>query len=263
MDYRTLGRTGVEVSPLCLGAMMFGAWGNPDHDDSIRIIHRASTPGSTSSTPPTSTRAASPRRSSARRSPAGATTSCWRRSSTAGWATGRTGAATRGAGSCRRSRTACAGSRPTGSTSTRSTGPTQHRHRRDARCADRPRPGGEDPLLRQLDVSGAPDRRGAVGRREARPGAVRHRAASLLAARPRDRARRAAGLPAVRDGRPLLEPARRRLAHRPLPQGPGAAREHAQRAAALALRHVAAREPARSSTRPTRSPRSPTRPGSR
>jgi aryl-alcohol dehydrogenase-like predicted oxidoreductase len=29
------------VSPLCLGAMMFGAWGNPDHDESIRIIHRA------------------------------------------------------------------------------------------------------------------------------------------------------------------------------------------------------------------------------
>ena len=41
MEYRTLGRTGVQVSPLCLGAMMFGAWGNPDHDDSIRIIHRA------------------------------------------------------------------------------------------------------------------------------------------------------------------------------------------------------------------------------
>jgi aryl-alcohol dehydrogenase-like predicted oxidoreductase len=41
MDYRTLGRTGVEVSPLCLGAMMFGEWGNPDHDESIRIIHRA------------------------------------------------------------------------------------------------------------------------------------------------------------------------------------------------------------------------------
>nr|WP_255479664.1 aldo/keto reductase [Quadrisphaera sp. RL12-1S] len=36
-----MGRTGVQVSPLCLGAMMFGAWGNPDHDDSIRIIHRA------------------------------------------------------------------------------------------------------------------------------------------------------------------------------------------------------------------------------
>src|ERR1700710_2472623 len=41
MDYRPLGRTGVRVSPLCLGTMMFGAWGNPDHDDSIRIIHRA------------------------------------------------------------------------------------------------------------------------------------------------------------------------------------------------------------------------------
>ncbi|MEA2374875.1 MAG: hypothetical protein QOD53_1338, partial [Thermoleophilaceae bacterium] len=41
MDTRTLGRTGVEVSPLCLGTMMFGAWGNTDHDDSIRIIHHA------------------------------------------------------------------------------------------------------------------------------------------------------------------------------------------------------------------------------
>lgn len=41
MDYRPLGRTGIKVSPLCLGAMMFGAWGNPDHDDGIRIIHRA------------------------------------------------------------------------------------------------------------------------------------------------------------------------------------------------------------------------------
>jgi aryl-alcohol dehydrogenase-like predicted oxidoreductase len=41
MEHRTLGRTGVKVSPLCLGTMMFGAWGNTDHDDSIRIIHRA------------------------------------------------------------------------------------------------------------------------------------------------------------------------------------------------------------------------------
>jgi aryl-alcohol dehydrogenase-like predicted oxidoreductase len=41
MDYRNLGRTGIEVSPLCLGAMMFGAWGNPDHDESVRIIHHA------------------------------------------------------------------------------------------------------------------------------------------------------------------------------------------------------------------------------
>src|SRR5246500_924381 len=41
MDYRTLGTTGVKVSPLCLGAMMFGAWGETGHDESIRIIHRA------------------------------------------------------------------------------------------------------------------------------------------------------------------------------------------------------------------------------
>ena len=41
MQTRVLGSTGVEVSPLCLGAMMFGAWGNRDHDDSIRIIDRA------------------------------------------------------------------------------------------------------------------------------------------------------------------------------------------------------------------------------
>jgi aryl-alcohol dehydrogenase-like predicted oxidoreductase len=41
MDLRTLGRTGVQVSPLCLGAMMFGAWGEPDHDAGVRIIHRA------------------------------------------------------------------------------------------------------------------------------------------------------------------------------------------------------------------------------
>src|ERR1700677_1985329 len=41
MEYRTLGRTGVKVSPLCLGAMMFGAWGTADHDESVRIIHRA------------------------------------------------------------------------------------------------------------------------------------------------------------------------------------------------------------------------------
>jgi aryl-alcohol dehydrogenase-like predicted oxidoreductase len=41
MKTRVLGTTGVRVSPLCLGAMMFGAWGNRDHDDSIRIIDRA------------------------------------------------------------------------------------------------------------------------------------------------------------------------------------------------------------------------------
>src|ERR1700761_833176 len=41
MRMRTLGGTGIKVSSYCLGAMMFGAWGNPDHADSIRIIHAA------------------------------------------------------------------------------------------------------------------------------------------------------------------------------------------------------------------------------
>ena len=41
METRTLGKTGIKVSVQCLGAMMFGLWGNRDHDDSIRIIHKA------------------------------------------------------------------------------------------------------------------------------------------------------------------------------------------------------------------------------
>src|SRR6201995_735732 len=41
MQYRTLGRTGIKVSAYALGAMMFGAVGNPDHEDSIRIIYKA------------------------------------------------------------------------------------------------------------------------------------------------------------------------------------------------------------------------------
>jgi aryl-alcohol dehydrogenase-like predicted oxidoreductase len=41
MEYQYLGRTGVSVSKLCLGAMMFGEWGTRDHDESIRVIHRA------------------------------------------------------------------------------------------------------------------------------------------------------------------------------------------------------------------------------
>jgi aryl-alcohol dehydrogenase-like predicted oxidoreductase len=41
VEQRILGRTGLSVSELCLGAMMFGSWGNPDQEESIRIIHRA------------------------------------------------------------------------------------------------------------------------------------------------------------------------------------------------------------------------------
>jgi aryl-alcohol dehydrogenase-like predicted oxidoreductase len=41
MEYRTLGGTGVRVSTHCLGAMMFGSWGNRDVDDCVRIVHAA------------------------------------------------------------------------------------------------------------------------------------------------------------------------------------------------------------------------------
>jgi aryl-alcohol dehydrogenase-like predicted oxidoreductase len=41
MEYRPLGRTGITVSQVCLGGMMFGAFGNPDHDESVQIIHKA------------------------------------------------------------------------------------------------------------------------------------------------------------------------------------------------------------------------------
>ena len=41
MQYRTLGGTGIIVSELALGAMMFGAMGNRDHDESVRMIHHA------------------------------------------------------------------------------------------------------------------------------------------------------------------------------------------------------------------------------
>jgi hypothetical protein len=124
MERRYLGRTGVSVSPLCLGTMMFGAWGNTDHDDCIPFTAR-STSGSTSSTPPTSTRPANPRRSSAKLSSVAATTSRWPRSSGPRWVRTRTSAASRGAGSSPRSRTRCGDWAPIGSTSTRCTAPTR------------------------------------------------------------------------------------------------------------------------------------------
>ena len=41
MEYRTLGRSGLRVSPLCLGTMMLGSWGNADEGECVRIVHRA------------------------------------------------------------------------------------------------------------------------------------------------------------------------------------------------------------------------------
>ncbi|MCR3749040.1 putative oxidoreductase [Lentzea californiensis] len=41
MRYRVLGGTGIEVSHHCLGAMMFGSVAGNDHEEGVRIIHRA------------------------------------------------------------------------------------------------------------------------------------------------------------------------------------------------------------------------------
>jgi len=48
MEYRALGRTGISVSHLTLGAMMLGAMGNQDRDECVRIVHRALEKGITS-----------------------------------------------------------------------------------------------------------------------------------------------------------------------------------------------------------------------
>jgi aryl-alcohol dehydrogenase-like predicted oxidoreductase len=79
MRMRTLGGTGIKVSPYCLGAMMFGAWGNPDHEDSIRIIHAALDGGINFVDTADVYSAGSRRRSSARPCAVAGTTSCWPR----------------------------------------------------------------------------------------------------------------------------------------------------------------------------------------
>lgn len=48
MEYRPLGQTGITVSHLTLGAMMFGALGNRDHAECVQIVHRALDAGITS-----------------------------------------------------------------------------------------------------------------------------------------------------------------------------------------------------------------------
>ena len=158
MDYRTLGRTGVRVSPLCLGAMMFGAWGNPDHDDSIRIIHAALDAGiNFVDTADVYSRGESEEIVGKALRRTAATTSCWPPRCTASWAVIPTTRATRGAGSSQE----CENSlrrlgtdwidlyqihRPE----------PDDRHRRDPRCADRPRAPGQGPLHRRARPSRPP-----------------------------------------------------------------------------------------------------------
>src|SRR5688572_1741936 len=41
MEYRTLGRSGVQVGAIALGTMMFGRGGNRDADECVRMVHRS------------------------------------------------------------------------------------------------------------------------------------------------------------------------------------------------------------------------------
>ena len=263
MDYRPLGRTGVQVSKLCLGTMMFGAWGNTDHDDSIRIIHRALDAGVNFVD----------------------TADVY----SAGESEEIVGKALKG----RRDDVVLATKffMPMGEDPNRRGGSrrwiiqaVEDSLRRlgtdwiDLYQIHRPDPeidvdetlGALTDLVQQGKVryigsssySGRADRRGAVGRARPAPGALPHRAAALLAARPRHRARRPADRPAPRHGHPHLQPARRRLAvgqldaptaRRPRPPGSGWRRASTCRCP----RTSASSKPSSSS------PRSPTTPACR
>ena len=221
MHQRPLGRTGVSVCKLCLGAMMFGSWGNPDHDESIRIIHAAldaginfvdtaDVYGAGESEEIVGKALAGGRRDNVVLatkffSPMGEDAN--RRGRSRRWIIQAV------EDSLRRLNTDWIDlyqvHRPR----------PGHRHRRDAVGAHRPRPPGQGPLHRPLHVPGQPDRRGAVDRSGPPPAALRHRAARLLDPRARHRSRRPAHLPAPRHGRDVLQPAHRRLALRALAQG--------------------------------------------
>ena len=220
MEYRTLGRTGVKVSPLCLGAMMFGAWGEPDHDTSIRIIHAALDAGinfvdtadvySQGENEEIVGKALKGRRDDI--------VLATKFHNQMGEGVNHRGNSRRWImraveDSLRRLQTdhidlyQVHRPRP------------GHRRRGDAVGAHRPRARREDPLLRLLDLPGEHDRRGAVGLARPRPRALQDRAAAVQHARARGRDRRPPHRAAPRHRRDPVEPARGRLALRPLPQG--------------------------------------------
>jgi aryl-alcohol dehydrogenase-like predicted oxidoreductase len=81
MEHRHLGHAGMYVSPLCLGAMTFGAWGERNHGESVAIVHKALDAGINFIDTADVYSRASRRSASARRPRGGATTSSWRQNS--------------------------------------------------------------------------------------------------------------------------------------------------------------------------------------
>ena len=247
MNYRNLGSTGVKVSPLCLGAMMFGAWGNPDHDDGVRIIHRALDAGiNFIDTADVYSRGES-------EEIVGKALAGGRRDNVvlATKVHGTMGDDPNQFGNSRRwivrevenslRRLRHRLDRPLPDPPPRA----RHRHRRDARRADRPRPRRQGPLHRLLDVPGQPDRRGAVGRRS---GA----AASASSASSRRTRCSSAGiendvLPTCqRYGMGVIpwSPLAGGWLQRPLPARARTCRARTAPSGSRPLRHVAARQPA-------------------
>ena len=265
MEMRTLGRTGVKVSPLCLGAMMFGAWGNPDHDDSIRIIHAALDAGiNFVDTADVYSRGESEEIVGKALAGAGATTSSSRPRSH-----GAMGADPNQQGNSRRWLVREVENslrrlqtdhidlyqihRPD----------PGHRHRRDPRRAHRPGSRGQDPLLRLLDVPGRPRswrRSGPPSSGAAGASSPSSRRTRCWCAASRPTCCRPASSTAWASL--IVEPAGRRLAVRQVAHGPGRApTKRARRAASPAATTSPARSTSASSTPPTHSPGSPRRPG--
>ncbi len=265
MQQRFLGRTGVSVSELCLGAMMFGAAGNPDHDDSVRIIHRALDAGvnfvdtADAYSAGESETIVGKALAGGRRDDVILATKAWmpmgedpnRRGNSRRWIT------TAVEGSLRRLQTDWID--------------LYQLHRLDPHtdldealgALSDLDPPGQDPLRRPLDRAGVADRRGAVDRRAARPRALPHRAAAVLDLQP-PRSSTTCCRPASATGSASSPTARSTAA------GCRAATARAATTPARARRPGAdcsptattcrCRSTSASSTRPTRSPRSPRRP---
>ena len=187
MEHRQLGRTGVSVSKFCLGAMMFGAWGNPDHDESIRIIHAALDAGINFID------TADVYGHGESEEIVGKALAGGRRDDVilATKFHNAMGEDPNQQGNSRRwiVRAVEDSLRRLGTDwidlyQVHRIDPA-HGHRRDAVGAQRPRAPGQGPLHRHVHLPGQPDRRGAVDRARPPPPAVRHRAAALLDPRPR------------------------------------------------------------------------------
>jgi hypothetical protein len=221
VDHRPLGRTGVSVSKLCLGAMMFGAWGNQGHDDSIRIIHRALDAGinfidtADIYSQGESEVIVGKALAGGRRDDVVLATKVW----------GQMGEEANRGGTSRRWIIGEV------EDSLRRLGTDwidlYQIHRYDPEIDFEETLGaltdlvhqGKVRLHRLLDLPSLSDRAGPMGGTRPAPPALRLRAAALLAARPLDRGRRAPHLRALRDGCDPVQPSVRRVAVGPLAQG--------------------------------------------